>query len=78
LEEQLIVKVLFCAVIAAMVLSAGTAFADYGGGDGDQSNFAYQLQQQREAYLVNQMRAWEAAHAATTRSVAQSATSPNS
>ena len=45
-------KVLLCAALAAMVLSTGAAFARGSGGDGGESNFAYQLQQQREAYLI--------------------------
>jgi hypothetical protein len=51
-EEMLVMKVLLCAALAAMVLSTGAAFARGSGGDGGESNFAYQLQQQREAYLI--------------------------
>jgi hypothetical protein len=57
-----------------MVLSTGTAFAKGGGEDGGESNFAYQLRQQREAYLINQEQAWQIAHAREHGSVAQAAT----
>jgi hypothetical protein len=67
-------KVLLCAAVAAMVLSTGAAFARGGGGDGDNSNFAYRLEGQRQAYLINQERAWQIAHARDHGSVAQSAT----
>jgi hypothetical protein len=70
-------KTLLCAAIAAMVLSTGTAFADAGGGNGlvlhdpysapsgfYDMNPGYQAQQAREAYVINQERAWQLAHAA--------------
>ncbi len=79
------------AAVAMTALSAGTAFAGEGGGDGGNRFFdpntappgfydmnpAYQAQQAREAYVVNQERAWQVAHAASGKSVAQSATRPN-
>lgn len=86
-------KTLLCAAIAATVLSAGTALADPGGGNGGfdryydpdtappgfyQMDPAYQREQAREAYVINQERAWQLAHAANRNpSVAQSTTRPN-
>jgi len=84
-------KVLLCASLAAMVLSTGTAFADAGGGNGlmfhdpysapsgfYQLDGAYQREQAREAYVINQERAWQLAHAANHNPpIEQSTTSPN-
>ena len=83
-------KVLLCAALATMALSTGTAFADAGGGNGLQfrdpysapSGFyqldgAYQREQAREAYVINQERAWQLAHAAHHNPIAQSTTPPN-
>jgi len=86
-------KALFCAAIAAMVLSTGAAFAEEGGGNGSSTQYydpntappgfyqldgAYQREQAREAYVINQERAWQLAHAANPNPpVAQSTTSPN-
>jgi hypothetical protein len=46
-EEMLVMKVLLCTAIAAMALSTGAAYAKEG-----ESNFAYQVQQQRGAHLI--------------------------
>ena len=84
-------KVLLCAALATMALSTGTAFADAGGGNGLQfhdpysapSGFyqldgAYQREQAREAYVINQERAWQLAHAGNQNPpVAQSRTPSN-
>ena len=84
-------KALFCAVIAAMVLSTGAAFAEEGGGNGltyhdpdsappgfYQLDGAYQREQAREAYVINQERAWQLAHAGNHNPpVAQSRTPSN-
>jgi hypothetical protein len=84
-------KTLLCAAIAAMVLSTGTAFADAGGGNGlvlhdpysapsgfYDMNPGYQAQQAREAYVINQERAWQLAHAANHNPpIEQSTTPPN-
>jgi hypothetical protein len=71
---MLLMKTLLCAAVAAMVMSTGTAFAKGGGGDGGESNFVYQLQQQSEAHLINQEHAWQIAHAREHGSVALAAT----
>jgi hypothetical protein len=92
-EKRLIMKSFLCVAIAAMVLSTGSAFAGDGGGDGGsdryydpntappgfyQLNGNYQRQQAREAYVINQERAWQLAHSANRNPrVARSTTSPN-
>ncbi len=85
-------KVLLFAAVAMMALSAGTAaFAEEGGGNGGNRYFdqysapsgfyamnpAYQAQQAREAYVINQERAWQVAHAGKQNPVAQSTTPSN-
>jgi hypothetical protein len=83
---------LFCAAIAVMMVSTGTAFAEEGGGNGRfdryydpstappgfyEMNPAYQHQQAAEAYVINQERAWQLAHTANHNPpVAQSTTPP--
>jgi hypothetical protein len=84
-------KILVGAALAAMVLSTGAALAGEGGGNGLQfhdpysapsgfyeMNPAYQHQQAAEAYVINQERAWQLAHAANHNPpIAQSTTPPN-
>jgi len=86
-------KPLLYAAIAAVALSTGSAFAGSGGGDGGSDRYydpntappgfydldgAYQRQQAREAYVINQERAWQLAHSGRHNPpVAQSTTSPN-
>jgi hypothetical protein len=83
-------KTLLFAAVAMTALSAGTAFAGEGGGNGGwqyvdpntappgfyDKDLAYQHQQAIEAYLINRERPWEIAHVAKHGSVAQLATPP--
>jgi len=91
--KRAIMRSLLCAVIAAIAPSTGSAFAGSGGGDAGSDRYydpntappgfyqldgAYQREQAREAYVINQERAWQLAHAAPdTPPVAQSTTPSN-
>ena len=72
-------KALFCATIAVMIVSTGTAFAEECGGNGGLGRYydpntappglynmtpAYRRQQAIEGYVVDHERAWQLSHAA--------------
>jgi hypothetical protein len=92
-QERLDMKALLLAAVAMAALSAGTAaFAEEGGGNGENTQYfdpysapsgfyamnpAYQAQQSHEAYVINQEQAWQVAHAGKQNPVAQATTPPH-